>query len=228
MYQDGTYFSNNPTWGEEDAEYKAQRVIDTIVKNGLVFKSLCDVGCGTGGILLELAKKFGDEITYVGYDISPQVHEINKQREQSNIRFHLGDVLEDDDAFYDLILANDVFEHVEDSYGFLRKLQPRAKYKIFHIPLDLSARTVMRVQPLLDARKNVGHIHYYTKELAIATLRDTGYEVLDWSYTTKVIEQKTTSARATILKILNKTAYSISPDMAVRLFGGYSMMVLTK
>ena len=79
-------------------------------------------------------------------------------------------------------MAIDVFEHVEDYFGFLRKLREKAEYKIFHIPLDLSVQTVLRSSPIIKGRKSVGHIHYFTKETALETLKDTGYEIIDYFY----------------------------------------------
>ena len=39
------------------------------------------------------------------------------------------------------LLMDTVLEHLEDYFGFLRKLKTRATYKVFHIPLDLSVQT---------------------------------------------------------------------------------------
>ncbi|MDX9745689.1 MAG: hypothetical protein WCX84_00020 [Syntrophales bacterium] len=86
-------------------------------------------------------------------------------------------------AHFDIVMAIDVFEHVEDCFGFLRKLKEKAEYKIFHIPLDLSVQTVLRSFPIIHGRKSVGHIHYFTKETALETLKDTGYLIIDYFYT---------------------------------------------
>ncbi len=67
-------------------------------------------------------------------------------------------------------MAIDVFEHVEDYFGFLRKI--KGEYKIFHIPLDLSMQTVLRATPIIANRKTLGNVHYFTKEIAIEALTD--------------------------------------------------------
>jgi hypothetical protein len=76
-------------------------------------------------------------------------------------------------AHFDIVMAIDVFEHVEDYFGFLRKLRGKAEYKIFHIPLELSVQSVLRSSIIIEGRKSVGHIHYFTKETALETLKDT-------------------------------------------------------
>jgi hypothetical protein len=73
----------------------------------------------------------------------------------------------------------DVFEHVDDYLGFLKLCKGRAKNTMFHIPLDISAQAVLRNQ-LIDSRNSVGHLHHFIKDTAIATLVDSGYEIVDY------------------------------------------------
>ena len=73
----------------------------------------------------------------------------------------------------------DVFEHVEDYIGLVREVRPKAKYKLFHIPLDLSVQAVARRGGLLRRRDDHAHLHYFTKETALRTLMDVGYRVAD-------------------------------------------------
>jgi len=75
--------------------------------------------------------------------------------------------LDDEKQFFDVVMAIDVLEHVEDYFTFLRKISKKGKYKIFHIPLDMSVSAVLRISPLIDGRKKVGHIHYFSKDTAL-------------------------------------------------------------
>jgi hypothetical protein len=125
-------------------------------------------------------------------------------------------------------MAIDVFEHVEDYFGFLRKLREKAEYKIFHIPLDLSVQIVLRSSQIIKSRKSVGHIHYFTKETALETLKDTGYSIIDYFYTRGAVELPNRGWKANLLKIPRKVGFSLNQDFAVRLLGGYSLMVLAK
>jgi hypothetical protein len=75
-----------------------------------------------------------------------------------------------------------VFEHVPDYIGFLEKCKPLAKYKIYHIPLDIHVSSVLRGS-FVNARYSVGHLHYFSEESALATLKDTGHEIVDCFYT---------------------------------------------
>lgn len=86
-----------------------------------------------------------------------------------NLRYFHKDLLDESESGFDVVMAIDVFEHVEDFFGFLRSLREKGTYKIFHIPLDLSVQWVLRSSPLIKQRLSVGHIHHFTKETALAT-----------------------------------------------------------
>ena len=126
------------------------------------------------------------------------------------------------------MMAIDVFEHVEDYFGFLRDLKETAEHKIFHIPLDLSVQSVLRSSPLIKSRKSVGHIHYFSKETALETLKDTGYQIIDYFYTSGTLELPNRGWKASLLRTPRKIAFAISRDQAARIFGGFSLLVLAK
>ena len=91
-----------------------------------------------------------------------------------------------------------------------------------------SVSSVLRSTPIISARKLVGHIHYFTKETALATLKDTGYDVIDYFYTSGAVELKNKSMKTNCLKIPRKLLYLLNKDLAVRLLGGFSLLVLAK
>ena len=151
-----------------------------------------------------------------------------KKKAKTNLTFQLLDLLDENLAYFDIALAIDVFEHVEDYFGFLIKLRQRAKYIIFHIPLDLSVQTDLRSSPNLQSRTSVGHIHYFTKETALESLRDTGYEIVDCLYTGGSLELPNRGWKANLLQVPRKLAFAVNNDLAVRVLGGYSLLVLAK
>lgn len=227
IYEDGTYLDNNPSWHEEDSPWKAKQIDKIIKKNSLNPRTICEVGCGAGEILNQLSKLYVDQ-EFVGYEISPQAFKLCSTKSKPKLTFKHADLLKDDAAHFDIVMAIDVFEHVEDYFGFLRKLRGRAEYKIFHIPLDLSVQTVLRSSPIIKERKSVGHIHYFTKDTALETLKDTGYSIIDYFYTGGSLELPNRGWKANILKTPRKLAFSLNKDLAVRLLGGYSLMVLAR
>ena len=140
------------------------------------------------------------------------------------------DILEENTTTpFDLIMALDVFEHVEDYVGFLKQLRVKIEYKIFHIPLDMSVMSVMRMTSILNARDKVGHLHYFCKETALATLTDTGYQIIDWFYTNGPGNRppRLMLGRSGFADFIKGRVYTKNQDRWVRMFGG-PMMVLAK
>jgi hypothetical protein len=228
IYTQGTYLENNPTWHSEDSGWKAKQILKMIERNSLQPSSVCEVGCGSGEILNQLYFQMPEDVTFAGYEISSQAFKLCQEKEKDRLKYYLSDVILDENAFFDILLCIDVFEHVEDYLGFLRNLRNKSQYKIFHIPLDISVISVLRREKLLMERQKLGHIQYFTKETGLATLQDTGYEIIDYFYTANSIELQAKSWMNLLAKFPRKIMYYLNKDMAVRLLGGYSLLVLTK
>lgn len=228
IYENGEYLNNNPGWHEEDAPWKAAQIIKILNANKITPKRVCEIGCGSGAVLSNIAKYFDSSVKFSGYEISPHAFAICKNHKANNVSFYLGDPFNQDLEKFDVAIAADVIEHVEDYFSFLRNLKPKSEYKIFHIPLDISVQMVVRCSPIIRARERVGHIHYFTKETALATLKDTGYEILDYFYTPGLLELPNRSWKSKILKIPRKLMFYLNRDITVRILGGYSLLVLTK
>jgi hypothetical protein len=227
IYQSETYAQNNPGWHEEDAPWKAKQIARIINKNAIKFDTICEVGCGTGDILLNLEKSFGFSKGY-GYEVSPHAYRRAKIKETDRIKFHLESVFDAAAAPFDVMLVIDVIEHVEDYLGFATQLRPLAKYKIFHIPLDLSVQSLFRERPIMKLRKGVGHLHYFFKESALATLRDCGYKIIDHAYTAGRLELPNQATSSKLMKIPRRAMFALNQDLTVRVLGGYSLLVLAE
>lgn len=225
IYADGTYFKNNASWHEEDSSWKAHQIQIMIDRNELEPLTICEIGCGAGEVLVQLSSLLGVGKEYSGFEVSPQAFQICEPKAQENIVFSLKDLLEEQDQYYDIVMAIDVFEHVEDYFGFLRRLRTKGKYKIFHIPLDLSVQSVLRSSPIIKHRHSVGHIQYFTKETALETIKDTGYQILDYFYTSSS-DLPNRGWKANLIRIPRKLAFLANKDLAVRILGGYSLLVL--
>ena len=228
IYTDGTYLRNNPDWHVDDSPWKANHVATMLERHGIVPRTVCEIGCGAGEILRALSTKLEPSTKFYGYEISPNAYQLCSQKASDKFTFRLANLLEEEDARFDLVMALDVFEHVEDYFGFLRKLRSKGQYKLFHIPLDLSAQEVLRGKPLINARRNVGHIHYFSKETALATLEDCGYRVLDHFYTSGRTDLGGLGWKSQLMRIPRQALYKVNPDTAARMLGGYSLLVLAQ
>lgn len=223
------YLHANPTWHIEDSPWKATQIIKLVTRNNLQPATIAEIGCGAGEILNQLHQRMGDDhIEFSGYEIAPDAYKLAQTRGKKRLHFYHEDLLQNDKAF-DLLLMMDVFEHVEDYIGFVRKCNSKATYKIYHIPLDMNIWSVFTNYPA-SARKQIGHLHYFMKDTALATLTDAGQEIVDWFYTPAAFEvnNKGLNLTGNILQLLRRFFYKIKPDFAVKVFGGFSLIVLTR
>jgi hypothetical protein len=224
IYCNGEYLTSNPSWHVEDSSWKARQIIKMVRKHNLQPHTVCEIGCGAGEILRQLHTALPDTILS-GYDISPQAISVATKRESDRLHFFCEDLLETNTKVFDLVLCIDVLEHVEDCFSFLRRLRKCGRLKLFHIPLDMNVSAVLRCGPIMRTRQAVGHVHYFMKETALATLRDTGYEIIDYFYTPGHLGVGKTFRRyfAIVPRLL---LFFISQDLAARVLGGYSLLVL--
>ena len=228
IYISGDYQERNPTWHIEESPWKARQVIRMIRNDHLDPKTICEVGCGAGEVLVQLQKYMNDNCLFWGYDISPQAFELSKGKANARLKFKLGDIRKEKDIFFDVILLMDVIEHLEDYYGFLRDVKPMSHYKILHIPLDLSVQTVLRRSGLSYVRQTYGHLHYFTKEIALQMLTDVGYDVIDYCYTARALEIPSKQIKRNLMNLPRKLLSVVDKDMAARILGGWSLLVLAQ
>jgi SAM-dependent methyltransferase len=227
--ENSNYLHTNPTWHAEDSAWKATQILKLMERNNLQPKSVVEIGCGAGEILNQLQQRLPDkEIEFSGYEIAPDAFRLAQAREKDKLHFYQQNLLETDKHF-DLLLMIDVFEHVDDYLGFIKQAGDKATYKIFHIPLDMSAFSVLTNYPA-GARSHVGHLHYFMKDTALATLQDAGQEVIDWFYTPGAFEvnNKGLSFGGRVIQLLRRITYKMKPDLAVKAFGGFSLIALTR
>jgi cyclopropane fatty-acyl-phospholipid synthase-like methyltransferase len=228
LYTSGVYLEKNPTWHVEESPWKVRHIIPMMKRHHLIPHTVCEVGCGAGEVLKQLQEKIDPSCSFWGYEISPQAFELSKSRANERLHFKLADFTQEQDVFFDLLLVLDVIEHLEDYFSFLRAIRPKGDYKILHIPLDLSVQTILRRNGLPKVREAYGHIHYFTKDIALQALKDVGYEVLDYCYTARAIEQSTHEIPRHLMKLPRKLLYTIHEELAARILGGWSLLVLAK
>lgn len=226
-YTDGVYRKKNPRYHVSDSPWKASHIMDMLRKNSITPRSVVEIGCGAGEILVQLREQIGEGVSFVGYDPNPDLHDLWNERAGVFLEFVEGDYLSLETEIVDLGLCIDVFEHVPDYLGFLEAFRTKARMKLFHIPLDLSVQSVLRAKPLAQVRGNAGHLHYFTKETALATLEHAGYKVIDWFYT-KTSMDRGDCLRTKVANIPRSLIYPIAPGAAVRWFGGFSLMALAE
>ncbi len=226
-YLSGEYAENNPDWDSTDSPWKAEKVAALLEANGCRPRNIVEIGCGAGGVLANLRSRY-PHAAMAGFDIAPHAQRFWPAHRDKNIRFLLGDYLASDEPVPDVTLLLDVLEHLANPFEFLAKLKHRSKLLVVHFPLDLSAQTVLREEPLLFSRRKVGHLHYFTRGLALALLRESGFEVLDDRYTGAAFSSPSLTLKGRIAGAFRRLAYTLHRHAGVRFLGGETLMVLAR
>src|SRR5215831_17899372 len=138
LYWAGTYCANNPTWHEEDSQWKAKQILRMLHRNELRPRVVAEIGCGAGGVLSNLYDLLVAGTVFRGYEPSPQAFKLCKGKAKERLEFNLGSLDGVNCEDVDLLLIIDVLEHVENCHEFLKELARKASFKILHIPLELT------------------------------------------------------------------------------------------
>lgn len=228
-YLRGDYARRNPSWSTGDSHFKAQHVAALLKKNGISPSHVGEVGCGAGEILVQLQAELAfPGCQFYGFELQPEAEEQFAQRRTAQISLKVADFFAEPELpAFDVLMLMDVIEHVEDIFSFLRRLREKSTYQVFHIPLDLSAQGILR-DVLVEVRNQVGHLHYFTKAMALQTLTDLGYRPMDWFYTSGSIDLPARSWQTQVARLPRKALFRCHQDLAARLLGGFSLMVLTR
>ncbi|NLN94839.1 MAG: class I SAM-dependent methyltransferase [Bacteroidales bacterium] len=227
IYNDRTYLDKNPTWHEEDAPFKASKIIKLLERNSIPFKTVSEIGCGSGEILVQLESQLQFVTNFFGFDISKDAINIAKKKETDKVKFDIKDISDkSENCFYDLQLVIDVIEHLDNYFSFLSGIVSKSKYTIFHIPLDMCVWTLFREKMLIESKDRVGHIHNFTEDFIINILSDFGFEILDKIYTEPKF--KVISTKQKFVNFIRRIIFKINKRFCTKTLGGYSILILTK
>lgn len=160
------YIKKNPTLHVEDTDKKFAE-ISKVVNQKLTFKSMIDIGCGAGVLTLKVKHSLNIKET-LGVDLSSHMIESAQEfDQQKEVRWLKEDYRNlDYSKIYDLSIAMDIVEHVENDEEILEILSKISKYSVIKVPLEYSLmnRFLKRLgihDTFAETRNQFGHIHYY-------------------------------------------------------------------
>lgn len=232
FYIQGEYGQLNPTWHLEDSGWKASQIM-RVLDLGVNDQDLhvCDVGCGTGGVIAALdglLAQRGTRARFTGYDIAGEAIQRARTmwKARANLAFECVDVLSLDRLDCDLCLLMDVLEHLPDPLGFLVALTAKGvRELVIHVPLENNWLAIMRGRT--DPRKSkVGHLHFYDTHSAISLLERAGLVIAAWVYTPEIdldIRLHRT-ARNLAAYLPRKVFFWCAPSLGIHTLGGAAMM----
>ncbi|KAA3624579.1 MAG: class I SAM-dependent methyltransferase [Proteobacteria bacterium] len=157
--------------GEENFFSKFKKGVDSSETNDSVLglldwrdRTVLDVGCGTGGLLREIAARGAKRVT--GIDYSNEAIEIAREKNTSSSATYIaGNVTETDLDVHDVVLSCGTIEHSDDPASFLGTLGDRCAADgsiIITCPHFINVRGFvwMALAELLDVPMSLTDLHF--------------------------------------------------------------------
>lgn len=155
-------------------------ILETIASRQIASPVILDAGCGDG-VILEALQKFGTALIW-GVDYNPlRLKQAQKIAPRVNFKEASLDRLDFPDEYFDVIVMNQVLEHIPEDEAVLREMHRLLKKGgalILGVPNEGCLMAKLRnsfIQP--EIRKNTDHIHFYTLDQLARILKNTGFEI---------------------------------------------------
>lgn len=155
-----------------------QRFIRKALARIGAFESLLDVGCGIGTNIQNI-RRYQPTVPMVGTDISPEVIRMARHYvgPDANTSFDVLDVTTGAlDRTFDVVLCNQVLEHIEDDSVAIRNIAAMCRrYLIITVPGGKFNST----------SKLVGHHRHYSKQQLVRLVQGAGMDIVsaeEWGF----------------------------------------------
>ncbi len=166
-------------WLEYGASEKADSIDLLIRQSGIKPTTLLELGCGTGAVIKECARrKLASR--FVAVDYVPEAVE-RLRREAPEIECMTADIV--DAGFhleepFDVVILSHVLEHLEDNGGFLRAIKARLHFRHLILEVPLENLLLLRMKAAIVGRNNpAGHVQFFTRKSFKLLLDEAGFAV---------------------------------------------------
>jgi len=231
-FYDAGYTAADPAEGERfgrwralGARGKAAHVAVLCERAGLVPRSVVEIGCGDGALLLALAMRATGSVID-GFDLSPEAAALAREKRVAAVRrveaYDGAHVPAPEDA-YDLAVLSHVLEHVPDPVPLLREAARVAPRVIVEVPLEAN-RSAARPNKRAEAAR-IGHLHAFDRATVRSLCMAAGLRVvaeltdpLPLEHHAFFADTAAERARAAIKTAVRRTAFRAAPRRAERWF----------
>jgi SAM-dependent methyltransferase len=157
-------------WRALGARSKAAHVETLLRRAGLEPRSIAEIGCGSGDVLVELSRR-GLSRVLDGFELSHRAAEIARSRNVARrVEAFDGANVPAGTSEYDLAILSHVLEHVPEPLPLLREAARIAPNVIVEVPLE-DNRSAHRPAKRRLAR-DAGHLHAYSRACLNEQLRE--------------------------------------------------------
>lgn len=173
-HYEGAYTAQTLKWRRVGAIDKANN-LQALLGSRRIY-SVLEVGCGTGVVLAEIARR-GIGTDHTGVDIAAPNAHLDPYASDLTVFEYDGVTLPFPDDHFDLVFASHVVEHVLDPRGFISELSRVTRELIYlEVPCELHVRTTHKA---LQSSLNIGHINAYSPESFALLCSTAGLKIID-------------------------------------------------
>lgn len=176
LYNSDSYNSNTNNWEDEVSYYRAAAFLEALEIAGLIFEvdSILDVGCGSGGVLAQLA---GDprlrEVRFEGIDISGIAVDIanslaGQKGVSGRIKYHVQSITDvATSSMYTITSILHVLEHCPDMLEMLEECTMRSEYQYINVPLEFNLLYCLLPNVPANQYAKYGHLHFFDEPFSL-------------------------------------------------------------
>jgi trans-aconitate methyltransferase len=147
-----------------------QHMISRIVRDAMPIETLLDVGCGCGANIKPLQNEF-PSLKFAATDLSDRITDLARQYigPSPDVEYHALDVSKERlDKSFDLVLCNQVLEHIEDDRAAIANLAAMSKrWVLITVPAGAYNST----------SRIVGHVRHYSRGELVEKVEAAGLKV---------------------------------------------------
>lgn len=173
---DKAFYENREVADHINQPNHRPRLLNTIDEIRQILSSddtVCDFGCGNGGLIRELQTIVPENVKIWGYDLQPSnVRDAHKKG--TNV-VQYKDFVNEEVSYPTLAICTEVIEHLVDPHAFIRKLAEKGVKKVvasspayetpdFHAPFHLWIWTEDSYKKMFEDAGWVVDRHYETPE----------------------------------------------------------------
>lgn len=132
-------------------------------------ETILDAGCGEGHVIYFLQKHLNKKIKFTGFDNSENAIKIAKELTGKNKNFFQGNLYDIslEDKSFDLVLAMEVLEHLEEYKKAIIELERvSSKYCLISVPLEpfFSIGNLLTGNNIKRWGKDLDHVNFWNKQ----------------------------------------------------------------
>lgn len=232
LYNSKAYSENTDNWEDGTAHVRARALYDAIKDAGLLdsVKSLLDVGCGSGGVLAELAKLESlNDVKLEGMDIADEAISISNKLAESKgvakrVNYRLGGISDlSSKEHWTVISLLHVLEHCPDMKEMLECCFKHSDYVYINVPIEFTPLYAIRGGIPKKQYLKYGHLHFFDEEFFLEWLKQNDFILLSKTYSYDFRTARNT-LKSKVMRVLRELSLKfIGPSAIIKLFAGISV-----